>query len=93
MSHDITIHLFGSLRKTTDRELKSSIMYHLKESLPLIEIIKDLKISEGRVQLVMINHRAASTKTIIRPGDRVALFPSEYPIFADWKNLRAKPYF
>ena len=89
MSHDITIHLFGSLRKITDSNLKSSIMVRRKESIPLNEIIKDLKIVEDRLQLVMINHRAASMTTIVRPGDRVALFPSEYPIFADWKNLRA----
>ena len=89
MSNDITIHLYGSLKKSTDCELDSPIIYRLKESLPLIEIIKDLKIIEDRLQLVMINHRASSTTTMIRPGDRIALFPSEYPIFADWKNLRA----
>ena len=56
---------------------------------PLLQIIGDLNIPEMQVQLIMVNHRAVSRETLVYPGDRLALFPSEYPIFADWKNLRS----
>ena len=36
----------------------------------------------------MINHRAAAVDTTVRAGDRIALFPGEYPIFADWHTYR-----
>jgi len=88
MSTNISVHLFGSLQKTPDSDSKSVIDFDLKTPTPLPQIIKDLRIVEDRVQLVMINHRAAPKDSIIHPGDRLALFPSEYPIFADWKNLR-----
>ena len=31
---------------------------------------------------------AAVTLTVVGAGDRVALFPKEYPIFADWHAFR-----
>jgi hypothetical protein len=89
MSSYITIHLFGSLRKQTNGKIESPMKYKLKDSIPLKTIIKDLKIVKDRLQLVMINHRAARIDSIVCPGDRLALFPLEYPIFADWKNLRS----
>jgi hypothetical protein len=36
----------------------------------------------------MVNHKAVSPDHLIHPGDRIALFPKEYAIFADWKNFR-----
>jgi len=41
------------------------------------------------VQLVMVNHKAVHTNSTINPGDRIALFPREYPVFADWKDFRS----
>ena len=61
----------------------------LKGPTPLRELLQHLKIQPGRVQLVMVNHRAVRPDHVIQPGDRVALFPREYAIFADWKNLRS----
>ena len=60
----------------------------LQGPTPLQELLNRLQIPTGQVQLVMVNHRAVSPDHMIQPGDRVALFPKEYPIFADWKNLR-----
>jgi hypothetical protein len=40
------------------------------------------------VQLAMVNHSAVPKKSIIHPGDRLALFPKEYVIFADWHDLK-----
>jgi hypothetical protein len=38
--------------------------------------------------MALVNHRAVPKTTLIRPGDRLSLFPREYPIFADWKDFR-----
>ena len=47
------------------------------------DLLKKLDISRKYVQLVMINYRPVGMDAVIRSGDRVALFPQEYPIFAD----------
>lgn len=57
--------------------------------LPLTELLHRLGISRDQVQLVLLNHRPAAMDAVVRPGDRVALFPPEYPIFADWKDYRS----
>jgi hypothetical protein len=36
----------------------------------------------------MVNHKAVRMDHGVHPDDQVALFPKEYMIFADWKNLR-----
>jgi len=55
---------------------------------PLSELLKMLDIEPDTVQLVMGNHKAVPQTNIVRPGDRIAIFPREYPIFADWVSLR-----
>jgi hypothetical protein len=46
------------------------------------------RIDYDQVQLAMVNHKAVSKASSVQPGDRLSLFPREYPIFADWKDLR-----
>jgi hypothetical protein len=36
----------------------------------------------------MVNHRSVEKAALVRPHDRLALFPPEYPFFVDWKDLR-----
>jgi len=36
----------------------------------------------------MVNHSAVPKNSIIHPGDRLALFPKEYVVFADWHDLK-----
>jgi len=40
------------------------------------------------VQLAMVNHRAVHKNSTIHPGDRLALFPKAYIVFADWHSFR-----
>jgi hypothetical protein len=40
------------------------------------------------VQLAMVNHKAVPKNSTIHPGDRLALFPKEYIVFADWHDLK-----
>ena len=60
----------------------------LQGPTPLRELLNRLQIPTGQVQLVMVNHKAVPPSHLIQPGDRVALFPKEYAIFADWKDMR-----
>ncbi len=54
----------------------------------MIDLLGELHISPDRVQLAMVNHKPVPPDVLIHPGDRVALFPREYMVFADWKNFR-----
>lgn len=82
------VFLFGSLQKWARGFYDLPIQLDLHTPTTVSEILEDLKIPPGMVQLPMVNHRAISKHSTIHPGDRVSLFPKEYPIFADWKNFR-----
>ena len=86
---DLTeVLLFGSLSGESGGSHGPSIQCNLEQPIPLPDLLGRLQIQPSRVQLVMVNHRGVSPDHVILPGDRVALFPREYAIFADWKNLR-----
>jgi molybdopterin converting factor small subunit len=82
------VYLYGSLRRGPGESIASPVLDNLDESISLGELIHRLHIQPDQVQLAMVNHRAVSPDHVIQPGDRVSLFPREYAIFADWKNLR-----
>jgi len=82
------VYLYGSLRRGPGESIASPVLDNLDKSISLGELIHRLQIQPDQVQLVMVNHRAVSPDHLIHPGDRVSLFPREYAIFADWKNLR-----
>ena len=87
MAKQTRIFLYGSLRPDIAQE---SMMEYLQEGpLPLPDLLKRLPVQAERVQLVMVNHKAVPFDYAVCPGDRVALFPREYMIFADWKNFRS----
>lgn len=83
------IRAFGSLQPNLEEA------HGLLEELPsngelsLFELLNELNIPRDRVQLVMINNRAVKMDARVRTGDRVALFPREYPVFVDWKDYRS----
>jgi len=64
------------------------IPHALQAPILLRELLDCLEVASERVQLAMVNHRAASPDHVIHPGDRIALFPKEYAVFADWKDFR-----
>ncbi|MDJ0915198.1 MAG: hypothetical protein QNI95_16625 [Desulfobacterales bacterium] len=90
MASIIHIALFGSLTKKFGPAKNAPITLKLNSPLALSAIIKKLEIPQDLVQLVMVNYRAVGIDTLIEPGDRVALFPREYPLFVDWKDFRVK---
>ena len=89
MKSDIQIHLYGSLRNIGEKHDEVTIKTGLESKSPLVDILNQVEIPLDRVQLVMVNHKAVYMDSTICPGDRIALFPKEYPIFADWKDYRS----
>ncbi len=89
MKHLTQVFLFGSLQKWARGFHELPIELDLHTPATVLEILEYLKIPSAMVQLSMVNHRAISRHSIVHPGDRVSLFPEEYPIFADWKNFRS----
>ena len=80
--------LFGSLRERLENKKGLSIQLDLKTPTLLIEVLEILEIPSDAVQLSMVNYRAVPKETTIYPGDRLSLFPKEYPVFVDWNDLR-----
>ena len=80
--------LFGSLRKILGDLHDLSLQMDLNAPIPLPQLLKNLKIPLNKVQVAMINYRAVSKNTMIHPGDRISLFPKEYPVFPDWRDFR-----
>ncbi len=83
----IEFQAFGSLQS----QAPQNGVQHLVsgDACSVDDLLKKLDISRKYVQLVMINHRPVGVDAVIRSGDRVALFPQEYPIFADWNGYRS----
>ena len=89
MSKKIQIICYGSLREAlSNASLPPDNLLPLSENTSLTTVIDRLHIPHDSIQLVMLNHRAVSKKAIVKPGDRLALFPNEYPIFIDWNDYR-----
>ena len=89
MGADTEVFLYGSLKKVySGAGVDEPIALSLRSPAPLAEILAALGIPAEKVQVAMVNHHAVYKQTLIRPTDRVALFPMEYPFFSDWKDLR-----
>ncbi len=88
MGANTELYLYGSLRKTAGKDEETVICLDLEDPTPLLEVLRRLDILQEHVQLTMVNHKEVSKDSTVRPGDRLALFPKEYPLFADWKDFR-----
>ncbi len=80
--------LFGSLKKQMADVDNDSIRFEIEDPTPLLEVLQIHKIPVNMVQLAMVNHTAVPKNSIIHPGDRLALFPRDYVVFADWHDLK-----
>ena len=88
MKAPVEVLLYGSLRRETRVRTDGPVFLELQGPMPVRGALVTMGIPYRHVQLVMVNHQAASVDSVVRPGDRLALFPREYPIFADWKDHR-----
>ena len=86
MPDKITIIPYGSLKNETGADLSGKRVEPIAHRQPLSQFLEAIGISGKRIQLAMVNHARAAVDA--RTGDRVALFPKEYPIFVDWHAFR-----
>jgi sulfur carrier protein ThiS len=85
----IEVLLFGSLWREGQPFPTRQVQMELQNPTPLPDLLERFRIGGSQVQLAMVNYKAVPPYHRVRPGDRVSLFPKEYPIFADWKNFRS----
>jgi len=76
----------GSLLPNGSPEQPGLIEITLKNGATVQEAVQVLGIPKERVKLIFVNHAAAFLDQLLKEGDRVALFPAEYPVFADWEG-------
>ena len=89
MSKMINVILYGSLRHNRiNSPNPSDNMLAITKATPLKHVIRQMDIPDGKVQMAMRNHRAVSKNAVVNPGDRLALFPVEYPVYPDWNDYR-----
>ena len=80
--------LFGSLSRFNQGNREEAIELILQAPTGIPDVLDRLKIPVRDVSLAMVNHRSVPKDSMIHPGDRLSLFPREYPIFADWLDHR-----
>ena len=89
MSAMIQVILYGSLRNNRiNSPNPADNMLAVTGGIPLKNVIRRLDIPDDKVQMAMCNHRAVSKDAVVNPGDRLALFPVEYPVYPDWNDYR-----
>jgi len=76
----------GSLIPYGSPEQPELMEITIKTGATIEEAIQVLGIPKEGVKLILVNHTAALFDQPLREGDRVSLFPAEYPVFADWKK-------
>lgn len=84
------VMFFGSLARKGGGSGNQSRTFAFQQPTPLIHLLEEMDLKPREVQMAMVNHRAVTPDYLVQPGDRIALFPKEYPLFADWLTFRQK---
>jgi len=87
MAKEVIIRLFGSLSRY-DKENPSTIIFPCRKPLSLTELLLAICAERDKVQVIFANGRPVRHDHLVMPGERISVFPKEYPIFADWKDFR-----
>ena len=82
----VYVKLMGSLIPLVPHGGSGLIQTSLKDGSTVWEAIQELKIPADRVKLILVNHASAPLNQLLKDGDRVSIFPPEYPVFPDWKG-------
>jgi len=80
--------LFGSLARFNRGKRDEALELDLQAPTRIPDVLDLLKIPAKDVSLAMVNHRSVPKDFVVHLGDRLSLFPREYPIFADWLDHR-----
>jgi len=76
----------GSLLPYGSTERPGLIDITLNNGATVRGVLQKLEIPEEKVKLIFVNHTGTFLGQQLKNGDRVSLFPAEYPVFADWKE-------
>ncbi len=84
----ITVYVkrLGSLLSYGPTGRPELVEIFVKSGSTVQEVIQALGIPTERVKLVLVNHTGALINQPLKHGDRVSLFPAEYPVFVDWEG-------
>jgi len=82
----VYVKLMGSLLTYAPQSQSELIQASLKDGSTVWEAIQSLRIPKERVKLILVNHTGGLLNQPLKEGDRVSLFPAEYPVFADWEG-------
>jgi hypothetical protein len=83
-----SVLLFGSLSRFNRGKREETLELDLRVPTGISDVLDLLKNPAKDVSLALVNHRSVPKGSIVYPGDRLSLFPREYPIFADWLDHR-----
>ena len=83
----VYVKLMGSLLPHGAPQQRELTEITVKAGATVREAIRVLGMPKERVKLIFVNHTGAFLDQSLREGDRVSLFPAEYPVFADWKRF------
>ncbi len=78
--------LMGSLLPYGSPGQPGLIEIFLKNGSTVQEVVQALGIPTARIKLILVNHAGALLSQSLKNGERVSLFPAEYPVFVDWKG-------
>ncbi len=82
----VYVKLMGSLLSYGSPEKPGLIEISLRIGSTVLGMIQSLGIPSERVKLILVNHTGALLDQPLKNGDRVSIFPTEYPVFADWEG-------
>lgn len=68
----VTVKLFATLRNYNENKQ----ILEVNEGATPIDIIKDLKVPESEVAIIMINGRGSKLDSVLKDSDVLALFPA-----------------
>lgn len=74
MAH-VTVLLGGSLRQLHPEARDGEIEVPIDGPLTITEFLERTNVPTDQARMLMLNHRRADLDTVVRPGDRLAVFP------------------
>ena len=74
MAH-VTVLLGGSLRQLHPEARNGEIEVSIDGPLTIGEFLERTHVPTDQARMLMLNHRRAGLDTVVRPGDRLAVFP------------------
>jgi hypothetical protein len=74
MAH-VTLLLGGSLRQLHPEARNGEIEVPIDDPLTITEFLERTNVPTDQARMLMLNHKRADLDAVVRPGDRLAVFP------------------